>query len=90
MLIAMLQTLTGRLLRGLRRPSPLLLAAVALLPLVLVSAASGQVQDNPVAPPAPSDIRGGFPVWVAYLALMVLTAAVLAVGLMPAKRSHQD
>ena len=89
MLDVMLRPSLHRLPRGLRRLSPTLLVVVAVLPLLLVATAAGQ-DANPVAPPTPPDVRAGFPVWVAYIALMVLTAAVLAVGLLPAKRSHQD
>lgn len=30
------------------------------------------------------------PVWIGYLIMFVLTALVVAVSLMPSKRSHQD
>lgn len=78
-----------RAVRFFRRVAPVLLLAAVVLPLALTGDALGQA-DNPVAPPEAGDIRGGFPVWIAYVSMLALTAAVLVVGLFPSKRGHQD
>ena len=42
-------------------------------------------------PPAPGlTPNDGQPVWVGFLIMFVLLAVVVAVSLMPSKRSHQD
>lgn len=70
---------------------PRISAAIAGLTVLLLPAAAAVAQDgSAVAPPEPGSIRGGFPIWVAYIAMLALTAAVLAVGLLPSKRGHQD
>jgi hypothetical protein len=84
-----LARLAQRLRRGLRRMAPVLLVAAIVAPLVLAGDVFAQA-NNPVAPPEPGDVRGGFPIWVAYIAMLALTAAVLFVGLFPSKRGHQD
>ncbi len=97
MLTAMARHL-GTILRPLRatpaaRPArmPRLSTAIAGLTGLLVPAVAAVAQaSSEVAPPEPAPIRGGFPVWVAYIAMLALTAAVLAVGLLPSKRGHQD
>jgi hypothetical protein len=97
MLTAMARHL-GTILRPLRdtpaaRPARMArsLAALVLLGGLLLPAAVAMAQAaNPVAPPEPGPVRGGFPIWVAYVAMLALTAAVLAVGLLPSKRGHQD
>lgn len=76
-------------IRLFRRVAPALLILAAILPMAITGDAFAQA-DNPVAPPEPGDIRGGFKVWIAYLALIALTAVVLVVGLFPSKRGHQD
>ena len=41
------------------------------------------------APPTPT-LKPGPPIWMGYLLTAALLVAVLAVSLMPSKRSHQD
>lgn len=84
-----LARLVHRVRRGLRRLVPALLVSAAVLPLVLAGEAFAQA-NTAVAPPEPGDIRGGFPIWVAYISMLALTAAVLFIGLFPSKRGHQD
>jgi len=84
-----LASIVHRLARLGRRSAPILLVAAALLPLLMAADALGQAE-NPVAPPEPGEIRGGFPVWIAYVSMLALTAVVLFVGLFPSKRGHQD
>jgi hypothetical protein len=63
-------------------PAALLLAAAA-APLALAAppAASG--------PPMPT-LTHGQPVWLGFAIMFVLAALVIAVSLMPSRRSHQD
>jgi len=43
------------------------------------------------APPSPSlQDTAGPPAWVGYLIMFLLFAVIIAVSLMPTKRSHQD
>jgi hypothetical protein len=68
----------------LRRRSISLLAAAAALPLLAAAPAGA-----PGAPPMPGLDRGQ-PVWLGFAVMFVLAALVIAVSLMPSKRSHQD
>ncbi|MFK7960587.1 MAG: hypothetical protein AB8G96_08670 [Phycisphaerales bacterium] len=75
--------------RPTRRLRRLGLAATGLLaPLGMASMALAQSADD-FAAPTP-EIKGGFPVWLAYLVMFVLAVIVISVALYPSKRSHQE
>lgn len=57
---------------------------------VLVPAVTAMAQSaEDFAAPTP-EIKGGFPVWLAYLVMFALATMVIAVALYPSKRSHQE
>jgi len=60
------------------------LAVMALSPGVLAQAPSPEAD----IPPEPG-LAGGLPVWLGFLIIFVLFAAIVMVSLMPSKRSHQ-
>ena len=47
------------------------------------------IQSHGAAPP-PAQLTSGQPVWIGYAFMVLLVAVILAVSLMPSKRSHQD
>lgn len=58
------------------------LAAILMLPAIALA-------QEDIAPPAPT-LRNSPPAWWGYALLFILLAVVMAVSLMPSKRSHQD
>lgn len=60
-----------------------------LLALLLTAALPAVCLAQAAAPPAP-ELNRNEPVWVGYAFMFLLTAAVIAISLMPSKRSHQD
>ncbi len=64
-----------------RLRSTLVVAAILLTP--------GIVWAQNATPPAPTLTRSQ-PAWLGFFIMFILVAAVLAVSLMPSKRSHQD
>jgi hypothetical protein len=67
------------------------LAAAAMTLGVHAAAASGApaAGGEGVAPPMPT-LSAGKPVWLGFAVMFVLVAIVVAVSIMPSKRSHQD
>ena len=59
---------------------------VAALPVWLLAGAAW-AQGNVPDPPT---LNRSAPVWLGFLIMFVLVAVVMAVSLMPSKRSHQD
>lgn len=57
--------------------------------LPLLFAASAFAQDAVDAPPPPS-LRNTAAPWIGYLLIFVLFGIVVAISLIPSKRSHQD
>ena len=63
-----------------------MMPVAALLMTAAGAVAQAQV-DKESIPPEPA-LRGTLPVWLGYLVIFVLFAAVVMVSLMPSKRAH--
>jgi hypothetical protein len=68
----------------------------AALGITMLGAASTLAAAAPAAPagaagaPQTPGLSGGPPVWLGFAVMFLLTAVVVAISLMPSKRSHQD
>jgi hypothetical protein len=84
---AALPDLSFAVMPPLHRPRLRLTAALLSIPLSLASAAALAQDAN--APPSPSLNRAASPL-LGFGIMFLLTGAVVAISLMPSKRSHQD